>query len=160
MGTHISGPRRLRKRSVGSSVVFSRGDMLFLVDTIGNVNDAAAFTWNTDLATTQADFANVFCGIAWESTADGETEDVSVDESPDAVYEFNCQSATYYPQHSLGPAKEFNDDALSPDMLAKADLGRSIARPVSIVRSAATKILVTFAPVFNPSANSAAGVIG
>jgi hypothetical protein len=159
MGTYRHGQRELTKFSVASASVFSRGDLMYLVDTIGNVNDVAAFTWNSDIATTQAGIADVFAGVAYEGSATGETDDVSVDISHSSVYEFTCTSATYFQDATVGPAKAAGNAALAATVEA-AVAASSIGRVRKMVESAATKVEISVASVYNVGANTAAGVIG
>src|SRR5687767_13661826 len=96
-----SGQVQLHKLRVDSGTVIEAGDMVFL--NTDDVRPASAFAWNTDLATTQGNFAAVFLGIAHQQSASGDTEDVSVDLSPHSVYEFDVNSATYEVGATLGP---------------------------------------------------------
>ena len=86
-----SGQVELRRVRVDSGTVIEAGDLVYL-DT-DDVKPASDFPWDTNLATTQAAFAAVFLGVAHTASADGETDDVSVDVSPHSVYEFDVASA-------------------------------------------------------------------
>ena len=88
-----SGQVVLQKFRVESTSIVEPGDMVYLDET--HIRPASELTWNTDLATTQADFANVFVGIAHESSTDGEDAPVSIDVSSSSVYEFDVANATY-----------------------------------------------------------------
>src|SRR5438128_14642 len=96
MSNHLrcrSGQVEPHKIRVDSGTVIEAGDLVWL-DT-NDAKPAKDFTWTTDLATTQGNFAAVFLGVAHQSSAAGETADISVDLSPFSVYEFDVDSATY-----------------------------------------------------------------
>src|SRR4051794_10745466 len=101
-----SGQVELHKVRVDSATVIEAGDLVWL-DT-DDVKPAAAFTWTTDLATTQGNFAAVFLGVAHQSSAAGETVDISVDLSPLSVYEFVVESGTFEVGGLLGPSHGTN----------------------------------------------------
>lgn len=153
------GNRNLRSWSVESATVISVGDLLYRSDTIGNVKPASDFTWNSDLATTQAGFADVCAGIAFGASASGETEDISVDNSPDAVYEFDCASDTYYFDDSVGPDKAAGN-ALLDQQVEKAVGTSSCGRVVEKVEAAATRVQITILSPYHASANSTPGTLG
>src|SRR5687768_15859861 len=96
-----SGIVQLIRCPVLAATVIEPGDLLFLdADT---VKPAADFTWTTDLATTRGNFAAKFLGIAHTGSADGETDDVSVDVSPLAVYEATGSEQSYKVGDLLAP---------------------------------------------------------
>jgi hypothetical protein len=155
--TFRHGQRRPLNLPVLSASVIEINDMLFLATT--TVKAAADFTWNTDLATTQAGFADVFVGIAMHKSASGDTANVDVDVSPDSLYEYACNSATYAPGATLGPDKAAGNALLSQTLEA-AVAASSVAKAMQNYSSATTSLLVSFASVYNPGANTAAGVTG
>lgn len=158
--TFRSGQRQLFKYGVASVTVVEIGDMLSLNTSDEEVKPASDFTWNSNLATTQAGFADVFLGIAVEKSASGDTADISVDISADSVYEFAVSSAAYKIGTTLGPAKA-SGNALVNQTLASAVAASSVARAVFSSNGASvTRLRVKFASVYNPDANTAAGVIG
>jgi hypothetical protein len=111
-----SGQVQLHKLRVDSGTIIEAGDLVFL-DT-DDVKPASDFAWDTDLETTQASFAGVFLGVAHQQSADGDTDDVSIDLSPFSVYEFDVNSATYEAGDSLGPDE--NSSALMNQQLEAA----------------------------------------
>jgi hypothetical protein len=127
---------------VDNDTVVAVGDMLYL-DT-GKVLPAASFTWDTDLATTQASFINSFLGIAVEAhaatTAD---EKILVDISPNSHYYYTCASATYEVGALAGPDKA-SGNALLSSTLEAAVATSSCARVVQRLASAGTKVVVRF----------------
>ncbi len=151
-----SGQVQLHKLRVDSGTVIEAGDLVFL-DT-DDVKPASDFTWDTDLATTQAEFAAVFLGIAQQQSADGDTDDVSVDLSPFSVYEFDVNSATYELGDSLGPDE--NSSQLMNQQLEAAIEGNSIARAAEYQASASSTLRVQFASAYHAGAANANGSLG
>lgn len=158
-GIYRSGQRKLVKFAVASATVIARNDICALQSTDDDIIGAGDAVWDTDLATTQATFANRFAGIAYEDSANLKTDDVSVDISSDAIYEFTCNSAAYEMGDSLGPDKA-GGDALLDQTLEAAVASSSICRAQRNEDSAVTLLKVTFASAFNPSANNVNAVVG
>ena len=140
-----SGQVQLHKLRVDSDTVIEAGDLVFL-DT-DDVKPAADFPWDTDLETTQGAFAAVFLGVAHEQSADGDTDDLSIDTSPQAIYEFDVDSATYEVGDSLGPDED--SSSLMSQQLEAAAGSASIARAAEYKASASTTLRVTFASAFH-----------
>lgn len=129
--------------AVDASTVITAGDLLYL-DT-DDVKPAGSFTWDNDLATTQAGFADVFLGVALDAhaTADGAVTDFPVDISPNSLYAYLCASETHEIGDTFGPDKQ-SGDALESQKLEKAVAASSIARAHKRNAVAATTALVTF----------------
>ena len=155
--TFRHGQRAPRNLPINSATVLEIGDMCFY-DT-DDVKPAADFTWDTNLATTQAGFADVFLGIAMHQSASGDTDNVDVDVSVEAIYEFTVASATYEFGARLGPDKA-SGDALLSQVLEAAVAASSVAVAVERKASASTSLKVQFASAYNPSANTAGLVLG
>lgn len=151
-----SGQVQLHKVRVDSGTVIEAGDLVFL-DT-DDVKPASDFTWTTDLATTQGNFAAVFLGVAHQQSADGDTEDVSVDLSPHAVYEFDVNSATYEIGGTLGPDE--SSSTLMNQQLEAATGVASIARAAEYKAAASTKLRVTFASAYAAGSGNVNAHIG
>ncbi len=161
MATHRfrHGQMKLSKFPVASARVIERNDMLFFEASTLDVGPASQKDWNTNIATTQAEFADVFAGIAYEGSANLETDDISVDTSPDSVYEFAVASATYNMSQFLGP-DQGTGEIMMNQQLEAAVTTSAVARPTEKATSAVTSLHVSFASVYNVSANTLAGVIG
>ena len=155
-----SGQMQLRQYQVASATVIERSDMLYIDTTANEVKNAAAFPWGGGtLSLEQTDFANLFVGIAYEASASGDTDDISVDVSADAVYEFDVASATYEVGDLLGPDE--NSGAFHDQQLEKSSTTvRSIARSFEHKASSVTSLRVTFASVHNLSGNNVNAVVG
>ncbi len=151
-----SGQVQLHKLRVDSGTVIEAGDLVFL--NTDDVRPASAFVWDTDLPTTQASFAAVFLGVAHQQSADGDTDDVSVDLSPHAVYEFDVNSATYEVGGTLGPDE--SSSTLMDQQLEAAIGSSSIARAAEYQAAASTKLRVTFASAYHAGSSNINAQIG
>lgn len=158
---YLTGQRQLRSNAVDSATVVARGDMLFLYQysLYDHVKPAADITWNSSLATTQADFAALFLGIAYEASASGETDPISVDVSAESVYYFDVASSAYDIGDPLGPDKA-SGNALLSQTLEIAAITSSVAQAQEQKTSAVTRLKVSFASAFNPAANNATNPLG
>ena len=145
---HRHGEQLLVKCAVDSTTVIEVGDMVWL-DT-DDVKPASDFTWNTDLATTQAAFAAAFVGVAQEASASGDTDEVSVDVSPLAVYEMAAASSTYEIGDTVGPDQSGTGStaALMDQQVESAVAASSIARCVKRRTSAGTTVEAIFASAY------------
>lgn len=151
-----SGQVRLHKLRVDGATVIEAGDMVFL-DT-DDVKPAQDFIWTTDLATTQGAFAASFLGIAHQQSAAGETEDVSVDLSPAAVYEFDVAPATFEVGDDLAP-DELSSKLMNQQLEAVASATLAIARAAEYKSASASLLRVSFASAFHTgSANTNAAI--
>lgn len=152
-----SGQVQLHKLQVDSGTVIEAGDLVYL-DT-DDVKPAKDFTWTTDLATTQAAFADVFLGVAHEQSAVGDTADISVDLSPLAIYEFNVNSAAYEVGDELGP-DEASTKLMNQQLEAVSTGTRALARSAEHKPSGATLLRVNLASAFYSGSGNRNAVIG
>lgn len=150
------GQVELHKFRVDSATVIEAGDLLFLDS--DDVKPASDFTWDTDLATTQAAFAAAFVGVAHQQSAAGDTDDVSVDTSPLSVYEFDVNSATYEVGDTLGPDE--NSSALMNQQLEAASAANAIARAAEYKAASSSLLRVQFASAYHPASANANAAIG
>lgn len=151
-----SGQVHLRKARVAAETVISAGDLLWLDD--GEARPASAFPWEGDLETTQAAFAAAFLGVAHQPSAAGDVHPVSVDVSPDSVYEFDCPPAAYSLGQPLGP-DELTGGLLSQQLEAAAATS-AVARAAEFTGAGATSVRVTFASAFHTSSANAHAALG
>ena len=152
-----SGQVALQKLRVDFDTVIAMGDMVYLDGTV--VRPASELTWNTNLATTQQDFANVFLGIAHEPSADGETDPISVDVSAVSVYEFTVTASTFDNGALLGP-DEGSSDLLNQQLALVGSAAQAVARAVEFADVMVTRLRVTFASAFTTSSANANAAIG
>jgi hypothetical protein len=152
-----SGQVELHKVRVDSATVIEAGDLVWL--DADDAKPAAAFTWTTNLATTQGNFAAVFLGVAHQSSAAGETADISVDLSPLSVYEFDVESGTFEVGGLIGPSHGTN--VLTNQKLATVGSGAlAIARAAEYKAAASTLLRVQFASAFHPASANVNANIG
>lgn len=138
---HRYGTQILAHLAVDSATAIEAGDLLFL-DT-DDAKPASSEAWNTDLATTQANFTNHFLGIAMadHEAGSGAVKHFPVDISPSSVYEMDCESETHEFGDMLGVAKD-TGNALLPAKLKKAVAASSCFRCIRRDPSAATRVYV------------------
>jgi len=142
---------------VDSATVIAIGDMVYL-DT-DDVKPASAFTWDTNIATTQAGFAAVFLGIAVDASANGETTPIRVDISPERIWTMTLVSQTLEVGKTLGPAKAAGNALLSQTLDA-AVAASAIARSTEYAASAQTSGKVVFASAFGVNTGNVNANIG
>lgn len=141
-----SGQVQLQKVRVDSATVIEAGDMVYLDS--DDVKPASDYTWDTDLATTQASFAALFLGIAHEASGNGDTDAISVDVSPNSVYEMEVASGTYEVGDLLGPDE--NSSALSDQKVESvASSSLAIARAAEYKATSSSLLRVMFASAFH-----------
>lgn len=168
--TFRHGQRKLQRFAYESGDTVTAGDLMWAtVATNGGitkVRPASEFTWNTNLATTQADFANVFAGVAYTGTQKSGTSitnavtEVVLDVSPVAVYNASITSGSYKPGTYVGPGDSGSDTLLNQTLapVAAAAKASAIGRVDEATTSSATAN-VTFAPAHvNDSANANAAL--
>jgi hypothetical protein len=152
MGTHIhrSGPVSLEQVEVHltSSVptaTINPGDLVFAAITanVSYVKPVTAMTWNTDLATTQADLTALLLGVASGRSRIGSTDtrDLKVLVNMEGVYEMEAVSGTYEVGQYVGCAKD-TGNALLNKVTAVATKSLAVGVVVENTVSAATRIKV------------------
>jgi len=152
-----SGQVELHRLRVDSDTVLEPGDLVFL-DT-DDVKPASDFTFDTDLPTTRGNFAAVFLGVCHQGSAEGETDDVSIDVSPLSVYQYDCDSATFEVGSLLAP--DGDSDSIDSQRLAKVtNAAQAIGRAAEYKASAATQIRAQFASAFHAGSANVNAAIG
>ena len=152
-----SGLIQLVRCSVESATVITPGDLVFLDG--GFVKPAESFPWTTDAATTRSNFAAQFLGIAYSESADGETDDVSVDISPQSVYELDTFPATFQLGDLLAPAEALN--ALSSrSMELVATAAEAVARAVATTPSNSSRVRCCIASAYNAGSANVNAAVG
>lgn len=100
----------------------------------GNVVRAEDEAWDTNLATTQTNFATKFLGVSGQkkvaATARvyGNSEDNKIRIDPQGVYEFDCAAATFAVGDFVGPAKQTGNALESQKVVAVAGEALAIGR--------------------------------
>jgi len=152
-----SGQVHLRKLRVLSTTVLEAGDLVYL-DT-NDVKPASSFTWTTDLPTTQSAFAASFIGVVHQQSANGETDDVTVDLSPSSVYEFDVNSGAYEVGDTLGP-DESTSKLMNQQLEAVASGTLGIARAAEYKPAGSSLLRVTLASAFHTGSTNVNAAIG
>lgn len=152
-----SGAVQLVKVRVDSGTVIEAGDLLFL-DT-DDAKPASAFTWDTNLSTTQGNFAAKFLGVAHQPSAAGETEPVSVDISPMSVYEFEVPAATYELGELLGPDSSGNN-LVNQQLEKVSSNANAIARAVEYQANSSVSLRVSLASAYHVGSANVNGALG
>lgn len=152
-----SGPVQLHRMRVDTTSVIEPGDLMFLDG--ADARPASEYPWDTDLATTQEQFADQFLGIAHERSEDGESEPISVDLSPLSVYEFDVDTAAYEVGQLLGP-DELSSTLMDQQLEAVISADRAVARAAEFSDGSVSKLRLTFASAYSTAAANANAAIG
>lgn len=155
-----SGQMQLVSHPVDSATVIDKCDMVYISSSAGEILPASSHNFLGSLAAAQAAFADIFLGIAYGNSAAGETDDVSVDISPDSVYEFDVVSDTYTLGAPLGPANVDSAILLDDQRLVDATGTSSVARSFTFEAAAVTKLRVKFGTAYNVAANTPNSIVG
>ncbi len=150
-----SGQVQLRKVRVDADTVIEAGDLVWLDG--DDAKPASMFAWNTDLATTQSSFAAVFLGVAHQQSRAGDSDPISVDVSPHAVYEFDVAAGNYEIGQSLGPDESVG--SLMDQQLETASAANAIARAAEYGTSLSS-LRVTFASAYALGTGNANASVG
>lgn len=142
-----SGQVQLRKVRVDAETVIDAGDLVWLDGY--DAKPAAEFDWDSDLVTTQSLFAEKFLGIAHQPSRAGESFPISVDVSPNSIYEFDCHPAAYELGQPLGPDE--NLSSLMNQQCEAASAEAAIARSAEFSNGTVSTLRVSFASAFNTS---------
>jgi len=111
-------------KAVATAVVIEKGDLV--EQTAGVIDAADNFTWDTDLATTQAAFCALFFGVAQGRSRSGDTDPITVATS--GVFRFTCAAATFEVGDLVGPAKATGNALENQKVVAVADEKLAIGR--------------------------------
>ncbi|QDU41040.1 hypothetical protein Mal4_54050 [Maioricimonas rarisocia] len=151
-----SGQVQLRKVRVDADTVIEAGDLVWLDG--DDARPAKDFPWDTDLATTQAGFAEKFLGVAHQQSRSGDADPISVDVSPHSVYEFGVSPASFEIGQPLGPDE--NTGSLMNQQLEAAAASSAIARSAEYTAGSVGTLRVTFASAYAAGSANANAVLG
>lgn len=125
-------------KAIDTATVIEIGDLVQASS--GTVIPADDHTWNTDTATTQEEFHDLFLGVAQQRSRSGDTAPIRVATS--GVFEFTCAAATFEIGALVGPAKA-SGNALEPQkVVAVATPNLAIGRVAKRYGSNTTTVLV------------------
>lgn len=132
------GNEETEQFAVASATVIEAGDMVAW-DASNNVcYPASAQTWDTNLATTQGNFADLFLGIALDASPNGSTAKISV--ALIGVFEMAQASATLDFGAAVSPAQNGTEEELL-DQTVVASTPR-IGKAACDYASAATSVRI------------------
>lgn len=130
--------------AVDDATTINEGDLLFL-DT-NDAKPANAYTWNVDLATTQASFVNQFLGIAKSSHAsgDGDVDNFPVDISPFSIFLVSCDEETHEIGDKFTLSKDTGNNLLSNHLKKTSTASTALARCVerNVEASSTAKVII------------------
>jgi len=131
-------PNPVVSKEVATATVIEVGDLVSAA--AGVIENAADLTWNTNLATTQEDFHDIFLGVACERSRNGDVSALKVNTS--GVHEFDCAAATFEIGDLVGPADSGSSTLMSQKVVAVATANLAIGRVAKRYGSNTTKVLV------------------
>lgn len=136
------------------SVAIEQGDLLAYDATNHVAYPASSEAWVTNLATTQANFADKFVGVAVTAAPSG-TNEVAV--ATDGVFEYACASATFEAGATVGPA-DSGASSLEDQKVVAAVVASAIGMVVKYYGSNTTSVLLRVASKLKPAnANASLG---
>lgn len=120
------------------------GDLMFLDSGDSyNAKPASAFTWDTDLATTQAAFHPLFIGVAMQRYDGSNTDAYGIKDgkiriATTGVFEFTCASASFAVGALVGPAKQSGNALEDQKVASVATESLAVGRAVEETSSETT----------------------
>lgn len=155
-GRYIRGNTNPTPVPIATAQAVALGDLVAL--TSGTLTRASDETWNTNLATTQAAFVTKFIGVshqlkrANDVRVYGNSQDNRVVVGPGAaVYEFDCDSATFTVGQLVGPAKQTGNALEDRKVVAVSNATEAIGR-VAEAGTSVTKVKVQILSTLLPEA--------
>lgn len=141
MALNVRKENKVEHYPVASATVITVGDNLYYDSTNKVAKPLSDFTWDTDLATTQGNLKGLYLGVALSRSRSGDTDDVRV--AIEGVATFDTASADFEPDQFIGAAKATGNALENQKVVAVANAGLAIGRPVG-VKTSATKLDVRF----------------
>lgn len=123
---------------------------------MGNVYKASTTSWDTNLATTQTNFAAAFLGVsgqkklAGENRVHGNSTDNIIRVDCSGVYEFSCVNGSYEIGQWIGAAKDSGNALLDDTVAAVSTSAEAIG--VCVEATSGTKIKIQLLSTKNPVA--------
>jgi len=112
------GPIRTTSAPTPASTMINTGDLLWLNS--GVATPANAFTWDTNLATTQPEFRLLFLGVANEDKPASDASTRSIQIVTEGIFKYPCAAlgGALHIGGFVGPAKDANNNSLADQILA------------------------------------------
>ncbi len=125
---HRIGNPEIRTAPVLAATVIEVGDMLWYDATNNCVKPASDYTWDTDLATTQGTFKDVFIGISIHGKKSTDPAG-TIAFGTKGQWEMDCASAAFDMATFLGPAKQSGNALENQKVVAVANATLAIGKP-------------------------------
>ncbi len=131
------------------------GDILGYDTATNYVVKASSTTWDTNLATTQTNFAAYFLGlsgqkkVANEARVFGNSTDNIIRVDCSGVFIFDCAAATLELGDFVGPAKDSGNALLDQTVAKVATVGLAIGRVCENTAASATSVKVQLLSTLN-----------
>ena len=126
------------------------GDCVYWDNANKTVRPASDLAWDTDLATTQGDFVDLFVGMSADSRS-GDTVDVQVDSA--GVKEFDCDAAKFEIGDLVGMAKQTGNALENQKVVSVSSASQAIGRVAKRYSSNTTSVMVEIFPKMLQSPN-------
>jgi hypothetical protein len=127
-------------KAIASATVIEQQDLVAQVTADGLVYPASAHVWNTNIATTQAEFVALFLGVSTEFSRAGDVAPIKVNTA--GVHEFECAAAQFKIGDLVGPAKQTGDLLENRKVVAVGAENLSIGRVARDYPANTTTVLV------------------
>lgn len=130
-----------------ASDAFTAGAHMWWDATNKCARPASVFTWNTDLATTQGLFHDLYLGAAGSSKIAGDTKSCVVNQT--GRHDYDCASASFDPGALVGPAKQAGNALEDLKVVSVASAGLAVGR-VQRYSLTVVKVAVEIEGTFRP----------
>ena len=137
---HMYGDAEVRECAVLAASVIEVGDILWFDASNNVVKPASAYTWDTNLATTQGTFKDVFVGVALSAHAANDPYTNAVRYATTGVFRFACASAAFDLGVFLGPADSGSSTLEDQKVVAVANATLAIGKPARQETAAVTEV--------------------
>lgn len=127
-------------KAVPTATVIETNDLVGQVAADGLPFPASAQAWDTDLATTQTNFAALFLGVSMEASRNGDVQPIRVNCA--GVHEFECAAAQFKIGDFVGPAKQTGNALEDRKVVAVASEALAIGRIAKDYPANTTRVLV------------------
>src|SRR5262245_13113701 len=87
-GEYRWGDAKLRRFTATASTAIENGYIVYQDSSTKKILPAASYTWDTNIATTQASFHDVFAGVAYERRRADQTDTNEIEIQTAGVFEF------------------------------------------------------------------------
>lgn len=142
MGWKYGDTKPVLSKAVPTATVVQIGDLVGQAAN-GDPYSAADEAWDTNLSTTQTNFAAAFLGASGQRSRDGDTDPIRVNTS--GVHEFACASDVFQIGQFVGAAKASGNALLSQTVVKVDTAAEAIGVVSASYQSATTTVKVELA---------------